>query len=108
MKIEMEPRQPPVIEIRPVRTRRERRRFLTFPWRIYRRRGEPDPLWVPPLLPERARIIDPRRGPFFRRGEAELFMAWRGREPVGTICAGEDKAANRESGRDECIFGFFE
>jgi len=97
-----------VIEIRPVRTRRERRRFLTFPWRIYRPRGDPDPLWVPPLIPERAKTIDPRRGPFFQRGEAELFMAWRGREPVGTICAGEDKAANRESGRDECIFGFFE
>ena len=41
-----------------VRTRREKRRFLTFPWAIYRG----DPLWVPPLLPEREKKIDPARG----------------------------------------------
>jgi hypothetical protein len=38
------------IEVRPVRTAAERRAFLHFPWRIYRH----DPLWVPPLLPERS------------------------------------------------------
>jgi hypothetical protein len=70
------------IDIRPVRTGRERRTFLTFPWRIYRH----DPLWVPPLLPERARTTDPARGVFFQRGEAEFFTAWRAGQPVGTIC----------------------
>ena len=34
------------IDIRPVRTGRDRRAFLTFPWRIYRN----DPLWVPPTV----------------------------------------------------------
>jgi GNAT superfamily N-acetyltransferase len=93
------------IEIRPVRTARERRTFLTFPWRIYR----DDPLWVPPLLPERAKTIDPRRGAFFKRGgEAEFFVAWRDGEPVGTICAAEDRFANEQRDRRECVFGFFE
>jgi GNAT superfamily N-acetyltransferase len=92
------------IEIRAVRTGRERRIFLTFPWRIYAE----DPLWVPPLLPDRAKVIDPRRGAFFRRGEAELFIAWRAGEPVGTICAAEDGAQSRSTGVRECIFGFFE
>ncbi len=93
------------VEIHPVRTARERRAFLTFPWRVYR----DDPLWVPPLLPERARTIDPRRGAFFERGgEAEFFIARRDGEPVGTICAAEDKFANRQRGRRECLFGFLE
>ncbi len=93
------------IDVRPVRTARERRTFLTFPWRIYR----DDPLWVPPLLPERARAIDPQRGAFFQRGgEAELFIAWRDGEPLGTICAGEDTFANRNRGKRECVIGFFE
>lgn len=93
------------VEIRPVRTRRERRAFLTFPWKIYRG----DPLWVPPLLPERKRVMDPQRGAFFRRGgEAEFFIAWRGGQPVGTICAAEDKFANERRQTRECIFGFFE
>ena len=36
------------ITVRPLRTARERRAFLTLPWRVYKN----DPLWVPPLLPE--------------------------------------------------------
>jgi GNAT superfamily N-acetyltransferase len=92
------------LEILPMRTAKERRIFLTFPWRIYR----DDPLWVPPLLPERARTIDPERGAFFKRGEAEFFIAWRDGIPVGTICAAEDKPTNAARQMRECVFGFFE
>lgn len=92
------------IEVRPVRSAAERRTFLHFPWRIYRG----DPLWVPPLLPERGARIDPRKGVFFKRGIAEFFIAWRGGEPVGTICAGEDRAVNDQRGLRDCIFGFFD
>ena len=92
------------ITVIPAQTRRQRRTFLIFPWRIYRG----DPLWVPPLLPQRAHTIDPQRGAFFRRGTAEFFIAWRNGQPVGTICAGEDRWANERRGRRECIFGFFE
>jgi GNAT superfamily N-acetyltransferase len=92
------------IQIRPIRTGRQRRIFLTFPWRIYR----DDPLWVPPLLPQRAKTIDRKRGAFFKRGQAEFFIAWRDGEPVGTICAAEDKPTNEARGKRECLFGFFE
>jgi GNAT superfamily N-acetyltransferase len=92
------------LDILPVRTAKERRTFLTFPWRIYR----DDPLWVPPLLPERAKAIDPERGTFFKRGEAEFFFAWRDGGPVGTICAAEDKPTNENRHKRECVFGFFE
>ena len=44
------------IQVLPIRTARERRHFLTFPWKIYKN----DPLWVPPLMSERAKTIDPR------------------------------------------------
>jgi GNAT superfamily N-acetyltransferase len=96
--------RPPGIEVLPVRTRRERRLFLTFPWRIYAH----DPQWVPPLLSERAKTIDPLRGAFFKRGEAELFIAWKNGVPVGTICAAEDKPYNASMHTRECMFGFFE
>jgi hypothetical protein len=49
------------IEVRKAESRREKNIFLTFPWRIYRG----DPLWVPPLLPERKKTIDPKKGKFF-------------------------------------------
>lgn len=93
-----------VLEVVPVRSARERRTFLTFPWKIY---GS-DPLWVPPLCSERANAVDPEKGAFFKRGVAELFVAWSGGKAVGTISAAEDRALNRRLGKRECVFGFFE
>jgi len=86
-----------------VSTPRERKIFLTFPWHIFKG----DPLWVPPLLPDWAERTDPRRGVFFKRGSADFFIAWRDGQPVGTICAAEDRQANAERHAPECIFGFF-
>jgi len=93
-----------MIELRPAITRRERRLFLTFPWRIYKG----DPLWVPPLLPERAKAIDPQRGIFYKGGHAELFIAWQDGSPVGTLSLAEDFNNTRAKGYKECMFGFVE
>lgn len=93
-----------MIEIKAVQSKHERRIFLTFPWSIYRH----DPLWVPPLLSERARVIDPQRGLFFKDGQAELFLVWKDGIPAGTICLAEDCNATRVKGFPECMFGFVE
>ena len=92
------------IEIRPVQSRREKRIFLLFPWQIYR----DDPLWVPPLLPDRRKTLDPKQGIFFQRGEAECFIAWQDKTPVGTICCAIDHKTNQQRERKDAIFGFFE
>lgn len=93
-----------MITLRPLTTPRETRLFLTFPWRIYRG----DPLWVPPLLPEREKTIDLKRGPFFKDGAAECFIAWKDRQPVGTLCLAEDYNFTRARGYPECMFNFIE
>jgi GNAT superfamily N-acetyltransferase len=95
---------PTLIEVRPVRSKRERKAFLTFPWRVYRR----DPLWVPPLLSERDKVTDPSRGPFFKHGRAEFFVAWMDGRPVGTLCAAEDANNTEMLGHGECMLGFFD
>lgn len=92
------------IQVLPVRTSRERRLFLTFPWRIYKH----DPLWVPPLLSERAKTLDPQRGLFFKDGFAELFIARQNGKPAGTIVCAEDRNNTRTRGFGECMIGFFE
>jgi len=91
------------ITVLPVQTRKERQIFLTFPWRIYK----DDPLWVPPLLPDWEERVDPQRGVFFKRGVADFFIAWRDGQPVGTICAAEDRQSNIERDEHEGMFGFF-
>ncbi len=94
----------PEITIKKVQTEKDRHKLLTFPWKVYRR----DPLWVPPLLPERMELIDPTRGVFFERGEAAFFLAYKGGKLAGTICAAEDPPTNIKRGTKECIFGFLE
>jgi len=87
-----------------VRTRREMREFIRFPWRVY----AGDPHWVPPLLVERTRFFDPRHNPFFRHAEAGYFIARRGREPVGTIAAAIDRNYIQFQREQIGIFGFLE
>jgi GNAT superfamily N-acetyltransferase len=89
-----------VIEVRAVRNRNEKRAFLAFPWKIYRN----DPLWVPPLLSERERATDPRRGLFFRDGYADFFLAFRDGQLAGTLCCSHEHGGDLR----ECTLGFFE
>ncbi|MFZ0534168.1 MAG: GNAT family N-acetyltransferase [Anaerolineales bacterium] len=92
------------IEIIPVEIAAQRRSFATFPWQIYHH----DPLWVPPLLAERIKFIDPEHGVFFQRGTAELFIALKDGKPAGTICCADDKMTNTARGLKDCMIGFFE
>jgi GNAT superfamily N-acetyltransferase len=92
------------VEVLPVLSSRERRTFLVFPWTIYAK----DPLWVPPLLAEREKATDPKRGLFFKNGSADFFIAWKDGKPAGTICCAEDTSETRARGHGECMFGFFE
>jgi GNAT superfamily N-acetyltransferase len=92
------------ITIKRVKTRQDLNKFLAFPWIIY----QGDPLWVPPLLPERRAILNPEKSAFLKRGEADLFLAYRDGKLAGTICAAEDPPTNLKRGKNECVFGFLE
>jgi GNAT superfamily N-acetyltransferase len=92
------------IEIQPVENSSQRHRFVTFPWQIYKN----DLLWVPPLVKDRLKFIDPAKGIFFKRGIAEFFIAFRDGQPVGTICCADDRATNVARGMKDCMIGFFE
>jgi GNAT superfamily N-acetyltransferase len=92
------------VEIRPVRSRGELRRFIRLPWRIYRN----EPHWVPPLVYERKRFLDRDKNPFFTHGEAEYFLAWRGDEVVGRISAQIDRDFNDFHKNEWGMFGLFE
>jgi GNAT superfamily N-acetyltransferase len=92
------------LSIAPVSTRREREHLLRLPWRIYAEY----PAWVPPLLLERRQNLSPRHNPFLQRVEAQLFLARRGAEVVGSIAAFIDPRANEIYQEAAGSFGFFE
>lgn len=92
------------IEVSPVNTRKARAAFVKFPWRIYRN----DPAWVPPLILERKEFLDRKRHPFYRHGDAALFLAWQNSEIVGRIIASDDPNYNSLHQTNVGCFGLFE
>lgn len=87
-----------------VQNRRDRERFVRFPWQVYRN----DPLWVPPLIRSQLRSLDPQRGTFFRYGDAALFIALRDGRDVGRIAGWINHRSNEFLDEKAAGFGFFE
>jgi GNAT superfamily N-acetyltransferase len=92
------------VTIRPVQTRRERKRFIEVPFRLHR----DQPLWVPPLKLERRLFLSRRMNAFFSHGEAEYFLALREGRVVGRISAHVNHAFNEYHRRSWGWFGFLE
>ena len=92
------------IEISEVISRRERNAFIKFPWRIYVN----DPAWVPPLIIERKAFLDRKRHPFYRHGDAALFLARKNRKIAGRIMASDDPNYNALHQSNVGCFGLFE
>jgi GNAT superfamily N-acetyltransferase len=90
--------------IKPVENIEERKAFLRFPWKVYK----DDPFWVPPIFSERMHFTDPKKNPFFEHSEAQLYLALRGEEIVGTIAAFTNRRHNEYQNENVGFFGFFE
>ena len=71
------------VSVRPVRGKEDLRAFLDVPFAIY----ADDPNWVAPLYFERLEHLDPKKNPYYRHAEVELFLAHKGDRPVGRISA---------------------
>lgn len=92
------------VEVRPVRSRADRARFIDLQWRIY----ADDPNWVPPLRMAVRDLLDRNKHPFHQHADTECFLAWRDGEVVGRICAVVNHRANEFHDEKVGTFGLFE
>jgi GNAT superfamily N-acetyltransferase len=92
------------VSIRPVRTRRELKRFVKVPFRIHR----DHPQWVAPLIFERMQFLSEKKNPYFDHAEVRLLIAERDGEPVGRVSAQIDHRWDEYQGGSDAMFGFFE
>ena len=98
------------VQIRSVDTARDKRAletFLRLPWTLGMTR---EPAWVPPLLDDQRRMLDPKRSPFLKHGEMACFLAYERGQPVGRISVQIDFAFDAQwpSEPGVAFFGFFE
>lgn len=93
------------VEVIPVRSRREQREFLNFPWKLYR----DDPHWIPPLRRTQRELTGFAPHPFYDEAEVQTFIARRNGQTLGRIAAILNHAYNKEFSSDPLgFFGFFE
>jgi GNAT superfamily N-acetyltransferase len=92
------------VTVRPVKTRRELKRFVKVPFSLHR----DHPQWVAPLIFERMHFLDRSKNPYFEHAEAEYFIAERDGEPVGRVTAQVDQRWDEYQGGSDGMFGFFE
>jgi GNAT superfamily N-acetyltransferase len=92
------------VSVSAVSSRRDLKRFIDFPFELYRA----EPLWVPPLKVERRLFLSRRQNAFFTHGEAEYFLARRGNRVVGRISVQVNHAFNDYQQKNWGWFGFLE
>ena len=98
---------PMALEIRAVESKKELETFLHVPWTLGMKQ---DPLWVPPLLDDHRRLLNPKKSPFLKHGEAQCFLALDGGQPVGRISAQTDADFDKQWPGEKGVsfFGFFD
>lgn len=94
------------LDIIPVESSRDLRRFIDLPWKIYDPADHPQ--WVPPLRIAVGDALNKKANPFYKTADRQLFLAMRDGKPVGRIAAIENRAHNAFHQDRVGFFGFFE
>ncbi|MGB9807603.1 MAG: GNAT family N-acetyltransferase [Thermosulfidibacteraceae bacterium] len=93
------------LRIKRVENKKELIEFIKVPWRIYKG----DKHWVPPIVADQIQVLSTDKNPFFRHGEAELFIAYDSQAlPIGRIAAIYDTFYKKYRGENIGLFGYFE
>lgn len=90
--------------VKSVASRRDRKRFLEFPWSHYR----DDPHWIPPLRMTQKELVGYASDPFYERNEIQTFLAVRSGEVVGRIAAIVNQGHIERHCERRGFFGFFD
>jgi len=92
------------LSVLPVQDSKRLDDFIKLPWKIYK----DDPLWVPPLITEMKKKLNPKIHPFFKHSQVFLFVAYYRGNPVGRIAAIIDFNHNNFHRDKVGFFGLFE
>lgn len=97
------------IEVRPVSVtnKKDVEVFLHVPWSVGL---DKEPNWVPPMLDDLRKLIDPKHSIFLPHGEFQLWTAFKDGAPAGRISAQVDFDYDKTWPQEPptAFFGFFE
>jgi len=92
------------VEIRPINTKRELKRFIDFANDLYAN----NPYYCPPLFFDEMNSFDPEKNPALEVCEYQLWMAYRDGKPVGRVAGIINHRANEKWQVKRVRFGWFD
>lgn len=93
-----------MVEIKVVESKRDLRKFLSFPTKLYRS----NPLAVPDLYKEECDYFNPKVNPAYAYCETRLFLALENDRVVGRVAAILNKKYNEKCGENRMRFSRFD
>ncbi len=92
------------IEIREVKTKKEKKAFVKFQLDLYKE----SPYYIPPLISDEMEMLDETKNPVFENAEAHLFLAYKEGKIAGRIAAIINWAEVKEQKRSKMRFGWYD
>ncbi|MBN2378183.1 hypothetical protein JXM67_00050 [candidate division WOR-3 bacterium] len=93
------------LEIREVKTAKEKRLFIYLPEKLYEKQY---PQWVHPIYPSQKKFFNPRRHKPWSFSDAILYLAWRDDNAVGRVMGIINHRVNEFHKIRESRFAFFD
>ncbi|MBI9099339.1 MAG: hypothetical protein JEY91_12720 [Spirochaetaceae bacterium] len=98
---------PEEITVIPVSTKKELKKFILFPWDIYRGENKYEN-WVPPLIMDQKDQFNREKNPFFKHADLQAFLAYKDGKLSGRIAAIIDHSFVEYQKEEVGFFGYFE
>lgn len=92
------------VTVKIVQNRRDLRKFVDFPNRLYKG----NEFYVPGLFMDEMDTLDPKKNPAYEFSSAELYLAYKDGELVGRVAAIINTKANESWKHDEVRYGWFD
>lgn len=93
-----------MVKLREVKTRRDLKNFIKFPYTLYR----DNPYWVPPLFFDEIQTLSSKKNPSFEYCEARYWLAYEDGEVLGRIAAIRNDKFIKKWQQKYLRFGWFD
>ncbi|MDY0781159.1 GTP cyclohydrolase [Tenacibaculum sp. IB213877] len=93
-----------MIQLREIKTKKEMKQFVTFPFSLYKN----NQYWVPPIIKDEIDSFDQDKNPVFEHADARFFIAEKNGEIVGRIVAIINNYEVEKQGIKKMRFGWFD
>jgi hypothetical protein len=93
-----------MITIKEVKTQKELKTFVKFPFKLYK----DSKYWVPPIISQEIKTFNKKENPVFKDAEARFFLAYKNNELVGRIAAIINWLEVKNQNQKKMRFGWFD